>query len=325
MPSKVPGVVEKMVEELKSIFLSNKTEKVAKKTLPKASPTLTTIAPSVAKQVNEDKTPTFENRTRAADFAVLNILLNNSKSKNLCLMDVIWTLSEQGATVTKIEPVLRIDLLMDFLDEVRRMEDKRPSLSGWDIAFHGTLASNVPSIVEHGFRLPLKDGHRSRYIANWGDGIYCSPCANVSYDYGYSLNQIPSGELYIEPEKEVPIFLCIVLRGKPMECDLQYFRQYTGLVNGYDSHRWSKNSEWIVFDERRIIPLCLLGVKCGADGFETKMRVKAGVSKDITTDSFPSFREALTTSTGDEKLQSCRGTVAINERSAVYLSQYLDE
>jgi hypothetical protein len=41
-----------------------------------------------------------------------------------------------------------------------------------------------------------------------------------------------------------------------------------------------------VFDEKRIIPLCLLGVKCGEDGFETKIRVKAGVSEDISSNFF---------------------------------------
>jgi hypothetical protein len=81
-------------------------------------------------------------------------------------------------------------------------------------------------------------------------------------------------------------------------------------VAGYDSHRYK--DEWIVFDEKRIIPLCLLGVKCGEDGFETKIRLKAGVSEDISSDFLPSVREAFTISTGDETLQSRQGTVAIN-------------
>jgi hypothetical protein len=156
MPSKVPGMVQKMAEELDSIFHS-KTEKYARKTFPTSNP-IARIAASVSKeQVNEEKTPIFANCTRAADFAVLGLLLKNSKSKNLCLMDAFWTLAEQGATVANVEPILRIDLLMDFLDAARSMEDNSSGSVGWDIAFHGTQTSNVASIVEHGFHLPSND------------------------------------------------------------------------------------------------------------------------------------------------------------------------
>jgi hypothetical protein len=81
-------------------------------------------------------------------------------------MDVIWTLSEQGGTVANVESILGIDLLMDFLDAARSMEENSSGSAGWDITINGTQASNIPSIVGHGFRLPLKHGHTSIFIAS---------------------------------------------------------------------------------------------------------------------------------------------------------------
>jgi hypothetical protein len=73
---------------------------------------------------------------------------------------------EQGATLANLKPILWINVFLDFLDAARSMEGNSSGSAGWDIAFNGTRASNISSIVGHGFRLSLKDGHTSRFIAS---------------------------------------------------------------------------------------------------------------------------------------------------------------
>lgn len=255
-----------------------------------------------------------------AEFSVLNILLGTSSQNGLNLKDIIWTVQEQGFIVTRVEPVLRMDFLLQFLDQADLVQQKHPSKHLiWDIAFHGTLLENCGSIIQYGFRLPYKNGHESRYFSHWGDGIYSTPCITVSYDYTYPSFQIPSQLPYIPCNKAVPIFLCAVVRGHALQCQDYNIGRYRQLEKGYDSHEWK--NEWVVFDDRKIIPLCLFWVKCTRPNFPNGTRLRAGSSKNVPDD--PSWvQKSLVTPVYDERHRGRRGIWPVNERSASIMKEY---
>jgi hypothetical protein len=180
--------------------------------------------------------------------------------------DIIHTMELSNAPVVYLEPVLRTHLLEPFLDTAAQLRDSHPTTDWrWDIAFHGTLPENTHPIIENGFRVPSLsrfEGHQSRFLWNWGPGIYCSPYGTYSYSYGHRwLHGIRKEEVPVCPDATVFIFICAVLRGKIHQCESARCRQYDGLEPGYDSHRSPSQREWIVFDEKRIIPLYLMAVE----------------------------------------------------------------
>jgi len=192
------------------------------------------------------------------DWQLIDYILRKSNLAGLKLQDIIHHLNDQKALVQAIEPVARLDLLQSFLESVAFLEtrEKNPC-QGWDICFHGTSPENVPSIIQHGFRIPEKNGHKSRFLWNWGPGIYCSPYGTYGYTYGQRWRD---GE-WVDEDIAVTIFVCAVARGRPYQCTMKRFRQCDdGLV---DSHLSRCQNEWILLDEKRIVPLCLLWVKKG--------------------------------------------------------------
>ena len=119
----------------------------------------------------------------------ISAILENSRLPNLRVEDIIYTMNLSKANVVNIEPALSIHLLEPFLDIVARLQKLYPQCDGrWDIAFHGTLPENTKPIIENGFKLPSlskSEGHQSRFLWNWGPGIYCSPYGTYSYPFGH--------------------------------------------------------------------------------------------------------------------------------------------
>jgi hypothetical protein len=171
----------------------------------------------------------------------------------------------QGAEIEHIEPIVRTSLLEIFLETANQLRQDNPEKDWrWDIAFHGTLPENISSIVEQGFKIPNQGlgSHKPRFLVNWGPGLYCSPYGTYSYTYGHRWDYRDRGFNVIgDPGAAVGIFLCAVLRGTAFNCSKNRCRKYEGLQRGYDSHVCPSKNEWIVFDEKRIIPLCIMWVK----------------------------------------------------------------
>jgi len=148
----------------------------------------------------------------------------------------------------------------------------------WEIAFHGTPAKNVVSIVQDGFRLPGPTTHEARYKCNWGPGIYCSPHAAYSLPYGRSEHKTILGDGTDVVNGVAHMFVVAVIIGRQYECARAMCRRYTGLMGKkgeFDSHVSPCGHEWIVFDERRIIPLCVMEVE--ARGTRVFRRPESGM------------------------------------------------
>jgi len=211
------------------------------------------------------------------DWDLIDYMLENSNLPHLRLQDIVRNLDSQKAWVQNIEPVVRLDHLHSFLNSVVKLEAGiTDPYRGWDIVFHGTLRSNVTSIIQHGFRLPGQGKHTSRFQSDWGPGIYCSPFGTYSYPYGHQWDK--TSQIMLDPERCVTIFVCAVARGKPFQCDVAKITKYTGLEEGFDSHISHDQCEWIVFDRQRIVPLCLLWITRGRKEWfwETHERVEPG-------------------------------------------------
>lgn len=219
------------------------------------------------------------------DWELIDYILGNSNLPHLKLQDIVQNLDEQKALVESIEPVVRLDHLYNFLKSVLNLEAwGKDQYGGWDIVFHGTLRSNVTSIIRDGFRLPGKSKHTSRFRSHWGPGIYCSPYGTYSYTYGHRWDSGTGGTM-LDPEASVAIFVCAVARGRPFQCEKAKIEKYTGLEEGFDSHISHNQCEWIVFDQERIIPLCLLSIKRGIPEWfwhgHNRVRPDQGKEKDL--------------------------------------------
>jgi len=86
----------------------------------------------------------------------------------------------------------------------------------------------------------------------------------------------------LDPDINVAIFVCAVVRGKPYQCEEAKRAEYEDLEQGFDSHISEDQCEWIVFDEERIVPLCLIWVNRGISSWfwPQHERVKPGEGKE---------------------------------------------
>jgi hypothetical protein len=258
------------------------------------------------------------------DFNTINFMLANSNIPGLDISDIVHNLASQKATVTTIIPVLDSLLLEAFLKQVLTFE---PGSSGrqWDIVFHGTPPKNVTSIVSDGFKLPNLAGHCTRFQSNWGPGLYCSPFGTYSYHYGYRYNwDSASGEsTRVDANNDAPVFVCCVLRGKPFPCEKAKRTTYERLEPGFDSHVSPCQHEYIVFNQYRLLPLCLLWIRKDIEPptFQNHTHLGPGTGtradKDGVTATLKAGRNqglawsAPTTATGKEKEQEARRVIRL--------------
>ena len=211
------------------------------------------------------------NNAPSGDRIFIEYMLSQSNNYPLLnLADIALHYWRSGLVITAIEPVFRSNLLNRFIEAGKTLYSERhtsslPSYGKWDIAFHGTPSKNIIPIVQNGFWLPGYNGYKGRFAGNWGKGIYCSPSGMYSVRYGHKNYWHNTS-----PEDTVAIFVVAVLRGRPYRVNDDMVGQYSGCMEGYDSHvdvgRTGCEWEWIVFDSARIIPLCLLWVKRNSPG-----------------------------------------------------------
>jgi len=144
----------------------------------------------------------------------------------------------------------------------RRQKDARvDEMTKIEIVFHGTPRRNVAGIVQHGFLVPGRKGLGEkvevRCGSTWGQGIYSSP--NPTYCISYTdttSNEGANGRSLLPGMK---LIVCAVLMGRRRQLrQSEYRRSNDSAIYSYDSHVSPSGQEWIVFDERQIIPLIVL-------------------------------------------------------------------
>jgi hypothetical protein len=195
------------------------------------------------------------------DWSLIRLILRLSNLTDLRLADIVQNLHSPGVEVLSIEPVINAKRWISSMEEINRL-NKGTSTNHdwvrWDIALHGTPEENVPGIVEHGFQLPNKDGHKSRFQVNWGPGIYSSPYSTYALWYGNWIRN----NVQIQRKEIVHIFVCAVNRGRRQySCRGENRCKHRELMDGFGSHVSPDGNEWVVFDERRIVPLCVMRVQ----------------------------------------------------------------
>jgi hypothetical protein len=256
----------------------------------------------------------------------IDFMLAKSNLPGLNISDIVHNLASQKATVTAIIPVLKPHLLEAFLKQVLKIEPRSPE-DRWDIVFHGTPPKNVTSIMSDGFKLPNEAGHCSRFsCSKWGPGLYCSPFGTYSYWYGYGYETV-LGSLEsrrMDANNDAPVFVCCVVRGKQFRCEEAKRWIYERLEPGFDSHVSPREREYVVFDQYRLLPLCLLWIRKDIESpwFEnhTHLGVGTGTSVDKNVSVPAAFNagrtqrlapSAQTSATGKEKEQEAKRIVKL--------------
>ena len=72
--------------------------------------------------------------------------------------------------------------------------------------------------------------------------------------------------------------MCAVAMGKAYPCKISIGMKGVGLRPGFDSHKSSGGNEWVVFDSRQIIPLCVLHLTQLSSYPEVAQRSRGNVS-----------------------------------------------
>ncbi len=152
-------------------------------------------------------------------------------------------------SIVEIESILNPPLCARFEHRWKELKDHHQAEgSGIEVkpqlAYHGTAEANIEKIKRTGLLVPGKDygpgigiiGHATD-TGFWGKGIYLSPNASVSVGYcrGGSV-------LLINAVLMGRIFKCTnLIHGQPKR-------------DGFDSHQDPSGNEWILFDERQVLP-----------------------------------------------------------------------
>jgi Poly(ADP-ribose) polymerase catalytic domain len=195
----------------------------------------------------------------AKDWENVELVLRMSSLRGLTPADIEAHLYPQGLNITSMQPVLKqadCDRLFSESESLR-VKWGHPH-NEIEIAFHGTLPENIPGIIQHGFRLPGQNGHCSRFLPNWGAGIYCSPYARYSARYG--VNTYSHTKQWVAGEA-ISLFICAVLRGRHQQLQPEDYRNAVTGLQDCDSHISSNKCEWILFNSLHIVPLLLLKVE----------------------------------------------------------------
>eukprot|EP01124_Arcella_intermedia_P014927 TRINITY_DN21480_c0_g1_i1.p1 TRINITY_DN21480_c0_g1~~TRINITY_DN21480_c0_g1_i1.p1 ORF type:complete len:962 (-),score=266.88 TRINITY_DN21480_c0_g1_i1:38-2923(-) len=151
--------------------------------------------------------------------------------------------------IVSIENVLKPELVIAYEKAWERLKKSRPATESTPhIAYHGTSADRIDSILEKGLLVPGKGlGKNVTHSTDtgwWGGGIYLSPNPGLSIAYMRTGNKL---------------LMCSVLMGKRFQCTVQIHG--ADLKEGYDSHMDPSGNEWIIFDPGQVLPCYLITFK----------------------------------------------------------------
>jgi len=160
--------------------------------------------------------------------------------------------------VINVENILRGDLVYKFeryRDYLRRkyLEGERNrhrrTTCDWaeiEVAFHGTRAENVGSIVTKGLIVPDRKNVRVASGSRYGLGIYTSPDINFSLHYTRGTGRL---------------LVCAVLPGHKFICNDHNVEYGQGCVKGYDSHQSEDRTELVLFKASQVLPCYVIHYK----------------------------------------------------------------
>ncbi|XP_076115863.1 protein mono-ADP-ribosyltransferase PARP14-like [Mytilus galloprovincialis] len=151
--------------------------------------------------------------------------------------------SGNSFTVNKVQYVVNPPLVKHFHKAIDDMKKHRGAKMAYPIlAFHGTQATNIKSIVENNFKVPGQQGFAHRTDTGfYGRGVYFSEYP------GYSMGYISGA---------TQLLLCQVLPGNVYVCPAVI--QGASLQQGHDSHMSPDKKELVIFNSHHILPFYIV-------------------------------------------------------------------
>jgi hypothetical protein len=165
------------------------------------------------------------------------------------LLKLHEALAAANYAIVEIESILNPPLCARFEHRWKELKEAHEAEgSGIEVkpqlAYHGTAEANIEKIKRTGLLVPGKDygpgigiiGHATD-TGFWGKGIYLSPNAGLSIGY------CRGGSV---------LLINAVLMGRVFKCTTLIHGQPKR--DGFDSHQDPSGNEWILFDERQVLP-----------------------------------------------------------------------
>ena len=154
--------------------------------------------------------------------------------------------------VVNVENVLRPDLINRFKGYRKHLQQKyiqghqrtTSTLANIEVAYHGTYANNMYSIVKNGLVVPVEKNRYGVQVAHgsrYGTGIYVSPQINFSLHYSRG---------------EGRLLIVAVLPGKKHVCHGNKWSY--NLTTGYDSHVSPCGKELVLFKAVQVLPCMVI-------------------------------------------------------------------
>ncbi|ELR24964.1 UBA/TSN domain containing protein [Acanthamoeba castellanii str. Neff] len=198
--------------------------------------------------------------TMAAVYGVTDTAAGNTQEMLLQMMSHRYLANEElidfiengvkqnGMIITKIENVLKAELVVEFEAAWAELRQKRSEdLARPSMAYHGTAEQNIESILDKGLLVPGKGkgkdvGHATD-TGFWGGGIYLSPNSSMSVGYCRGGKKL---------------LICSVLMGKTFQCTTLIHG--ADLMAGHDSHTAPGGQEWVIFNPAQVLPCYLVSL-----------------------------------------------------------------
>jgi hypothetical protein len=151
---------------------------------------------------------------------------------------------------------------------IDKHDEKIEYLTRSRLTFHGTQRHTVRSIVQYGFVKPGKQiGNTGQILEircgnTYGCGVYSSPFADFALSYTGQFG-LPTSKADIPSLK---LIVCATIMGRPAAVSrADNWREYSYAMDGADSHVGNNGHEYIVFDERQILPCYVIHLDWGAE------------------------------------------------------------
>ena len=158
------------------------------------------------------------------------------------------------------------------LGGVNRKEDVIEQLVKPQITYHGTRRDYVPSIVRQGFLLPgardklSGERHEVRCGSTYGRGIYSSPSSAFALSYTGSAED--GGIRATKPNEYdgIKLIVCATVMGTVAQLTRSDGWQQNGQPAAKaTSHIGNSGMEYVVFDQRQILPCYVIHMDWGQD------------------------------------------------------------
>lgn len=154
-----------------------------------------------------------------------------------------------NCSVNKVQYIVNPPLVKQFNQTREKFKKSRGDQESRPIlVFHGTQDANIKPIVENNFKVPGQQGFQHRTDTGYyGRGVYFSEYPKYSMSYIQGTQQLLMSQ---------------ILPGKVYRCTGKI--QGSALQTGYDSHLSPDGNEWVIFDNKQILPFYIVHYTTGA-------------------------------------------------------------